>query len=87
MNLDHCQLDHIGSGSLYGHVDGVAFSISTYGKVGAVNVFKPAFAAEQRFHIAIFLGKLHLAVHVLLYVGKLLFVIVDDLFCFATTDL
>ena len=39
MNFDHCQFDHIGSGALYGHVNGIPLSITTHGKVGAVNIF------------------------------------------------
>src|ERR1044072_1671825 len=60
----HGKLDHISGSALYGHVDGVAFSITPYYRIGRVDVFQPAFAAQHRLYIAMLLRKLYLVLHV-----------------------
>src|SRR5688572_17698759 len=82
MQFHHRQLDHICGSSLYGRIDGISLCKTAYRKVGGVYVAQPALATHQRLNKTIFTAEINSVIHILLYAGELLFVVVDYLFGF-----
>ena len=65
MDTYHGNLDHVGRGALYGHVDSIALGERTRGSVARVDVGQIAAATEKRTRIAMRTGELF----TLLYIG------------------
>ena len=82
LNFDHRHLYHVGCSSLYRRINGITFGKTPNGKISRVNIPEPSFTPHQRFNITIFPCKIDGIIHILLNIGKLLFIIIYDLFGF-----
>lgn len=78
LDADHGEFDHIGGGTLNGHIDGVAFGGGTNSGVTGIDIREGAASTATCFDIALIAGKFFLCFHVAGDAGELREVSIDD---------
>src|SRR5690554_6401604 len=77
LNGDHSHFKDVGSRSLYGGVDGVAFGHATHHRIAGVDVGQLAFTTKKRTHVAVFTSQSHTLLHITFHPRKTFELAVD----------